>query len=112
MSTEETDEKKEVVQRSPSNQGTVVVEKPTTVTTTQAAPTSERQESVVRHTSTNTGAIAAMVIGVIVLIVGMGVIASQVRFLPYPYDLIVILGFGLILLLVGASMISRGTERT
>jgi uncharacterized membrane protein len=53
-----------------------------------------------------------MAIGVVVLLGGMALILSQIRFLPGPYSIIVILGFGLILLLIGASMISRGTETT
>ncbi len=51
-----------------------------------------------------------MAVGIVVLLAGIGLIASQVRFLPYPYSLIVILGFGLILLLAGLSMIDRGSE--
>lgn len=116
MSTTETDEKRQVVQGSPPDQGTVVVERPTTVVQERPATvvqqTPAKQETVVRHTSTNTGALAAIAIGLIVLVGGMGIIASQIQFLPWPYSLIVILGFGLILLMIGASMIGRGTDKT
>jgi len=67
---------------------------------------------VVKHTTTNTGALAAIAIGLVVLLGGMGIIASQVQFLPFPYSLLVVLGLGLVLLLVGASLISSGTEKT
>ena len=108
MSSEETDEKTTVVQGSPNQGSTVVVQQPRAPAATATAPASER--TVVSHRSTNTGAIAAMAIGVVVLLGGMALILSQIRFLPGPYSLIVILGFGLILLLIGASMIGRGTE--
>jgi hypothetical protein len=111
VSSEETDEKKTVVQRSPNSGSTVVVQQPSPPAAAQA-PASERSDTVVSHRSTNTGAIVAMAVGVIVLLGGMAVIVSQIRFLPAPYSYIVILGFGLILLLVGASMISSGTNKS
>jgi hypothetical protein len=111
VSSEETDEKKTVVQRSPNSGSTVVVQQPSPPAAAQA-PASERSDTVVSHRSTNMGAIVAMAVGVIVLLGGMAVIVSQIRFLPAPYSYIVILGFGLILLLVGASMINSGTNKS
>jgi hypothetical protein len=85
----------------------LVVQQPSAPAASAPAPQSER--TVVSHRSANTGAIAAMAIGVVVLLGGMALILSQIRFLPSPYSVRVILGFGLVLLLIGASMISRGT---
>lgn len=115
MSSEDTEERKQYVQQSPNSPGTVVVEQPAR-TAPVAAPAQviqnvpASQKTVVSHRTTNTGALIAMAVGIVVLLAGIGLIASQVRFLPYPYSLIVILGFGLILLLAGLSMIDRGSE--
>jgi hypothetical protein len=142
VSTEETEEQRQYVQRSPADGGTVAVSAvrpatvvvpaavaaPATVAVAQApavvvpaavaapatvavAPATQRNETVVTHRSTNMGAIVALAIGVIVLVGGIGLIDSQVKFLPWPYNIITVLGFGVLLLLVGASFISRGTER-
>ncbi len=110
MSTEETDEKRTVIQRSPNQGSTVVVQQPSAPSA--AKPASESERTIVSHRSTNTGAIAAMTIGLVVLLGGMALILSQIKFLPGPYSILVILGFGLVLLLIGASMISSGTEKT
>jgi hypothetical protein len=117
VSSEETDEKKTVVQRTPNSGSTVVVQQPSPPVVAPApapatAPAIERSDTVVSHRSTNTTAIVAMAVGVIVLLGGMAVIVSQIKFLPAPYSFIVVLGFGLILLLVGASMISSGTGKS
>jgi intracellular septation protein A len=80
-------------------------------TVVAAAPSSQRNETVVTHRSTNTGAVAALVVGIVVLVGGIALIASEIRFLPMPYSIIVVLAFGLILLLLGASFIDRGSER-
>ena len=125
VSTETEDEQKQYVQRTPANPGTVTVfpaapaapaRGQTVVTTAPVVtasppPASQRNETVVTHRSTNMGAVVSMVVGVVVLLGGIGLIATQIPFLPWPYSLIVILGFGLILLMVGASMIGRGSEK-
>ena len=54
---------------------------------------------------------AALVVGIIVLVGGIALIASEIRFLPMPYSIIVVLAFGLILLMLGASFIDRGSDR-
>ena len=108
MSTEETDEKRTVVQGNPNQGSTVVVQQPNSA----ATPAPQNERTVVSHRSTNTGAIAAMAIGLVVLLGGMALIFSQIKFLPGPYSILVLLAFGLVLLLIGASMISRGTERS
>ncbi|MDA4117171.1 MAG: hypothetical protein OK455_02385 [Thaumarchaeota archaeon] len=117
MSTEERDEKRVYVDRSPGNQGMVVVEREEPVVepvvervkTVQEVPSSQRAETIVKHRSTNTGALLAMVIGVVVLLAGIGLIASQIPFIPWPYGLYVVLGFGFLLLVMGASMITSRT---
>jgi hypothetical protein len=54
---------------------------------------------------------AALAVGIVVLIGGIALIASEIRFLPQPYSIIVVLAFGLILLMLGASFIDRGSGR-
>jgi hypothetical protein len=114
VSSDETDDKRTYVQTSggqpAAGTATVVTTRQVPETVVAAAPASQRNETVVSHRSTNTGAIAGLVVGIIVLAAGIALIESQVRFLPWPYSIIVVLGFGLILLIVGASFISRGAE--
>jgi hypothetical protein len=115
MSMEDQDEKRVYVQTSPSNGGTTVAtvsrEQPVTVVRTVPTdvPASQRNETIVKHRSTNVGAIVAMVVGVVVLLGGIGLVASQIPFIPWPYNIYVVLGLGLILLLIGASMIRTRT---
>ena len=90
---------------------TVLTTRQAPATVVEAAPPSQRNEMVVTHRSTNTGAIAALAVGIVVLLGGIGLIISQVHFLPAPYSVIVLLGFCLILLIVGASFIDRGADR-
>lgn len=64
-------------------------------------------ETVVTHSSTNMGALFATTLGIIVLIAGSVLIYSQIKFLPWPYSIISVLGLGLILLVAGASFIGK-----
>ena len=121
MSSEEEEERKEYVRRDPTVQGTVVTT-PTeqvvarrepvehvVVAATSASPV-ERRETIVRHRSTNTGAIIAMVIGAVVLLGGIYIVLSQIPFLPWPFSMIAFLAVGLIFIAVGASLLgSRST---
>jgi hypothetical protein len=111
MSTQEEDQKTVVVQNPPNTGGTVTTvsrDQPATVVrTAPEVPANQHNETIVKHRSTNTGAVVAMVIGLVVLLGGIGLIASQIPFIPWPYDIYVVLGFGLILLLIGASMITN-----
>ena len=115
MSSDQTDERRTYVQSSQADLGpgtaTVVTTRAAPATVVAAAPASQRNETVVTHRSTNTGAIAALVVGIIVLVGGIALIASEIRFLPMPYSIIVVLAFGLILLMLGASFIDRGSDR-
>jgi intracellular septation protein A len=72
-------------------------------------PTAQHNETIVRHRSTNTGALISILVGVVVLLGGIGLVASQIHFIPWPYNIYVVLGFGFILLLLGASMIRART---
>jgi hypothetical protein len=103
VSSNETDDRRTYVQSNPTAPATVVQAAP--------APANQRNETVVTHRSTNTGAVVALAVGIVVLLGGIGLVASQIRFLPWPYSIIVVLGFGLILLMVGASFIDRGADR-
>jgi hypothetical protein len=121
VSSDQTDERRTYVQSSQADLGagtaTVVTTRaaPATVvapgTVVAAAPASQRNETVVTHRSTNTGAVAALVVGIVVLVGGIALIASEIRFLPMPYSIIAVLAFGLILLMLGASFIDRGSDR-
>jgi intracellular septation protein A len=113
VSSNETDDNKTYVQSSPTGQATVVTTRqaPATVVQAAPAPANQRNETIVTHRSTNTGALAALAVGIVVLLGGIGLVVSQIRFLPWPYSIIVVLGFGLILLIVGASFIDRGADR-
>jgi hypothetical protein len=122
MSEEEEDEHREYVRRSssPSSEGTATVvypqqtvpaQAPATVVTTTRPPV-EHKEVIERHRTTNIGAVIAIFIGVVVLVAGMALIYSQIHFLPWPYSVIVVLGFGLILLAIGASLITTRTSTT
>jgi hypothetical protein len=71
------------------------------------SPVVERSETVVTHSSTNTGALFATLLGVIVLVAGTALIYSQIKFLPWPYSIISVLGLGLILLVAGASFVNK-----
>jgi hypothetical protein len=72
-----------------------------------AAPVASHSETVVTHSSTNTGALFATALGIIVLVAGTALIYSQIKFLPWPYSIISVVGLGLILLVAGASFIGR-----
>jgi hypothetical protein len=113
VSSNETDDRKTVVQSSPTGQATVVTTRqaPATVVETAPAPANQRNETVVTHRSTNTGGVVALAVGIVVLLGGIGLVASQIKFLPWPYSIIVVLGLGVILLMVGASFIDRGADR-
>jgi hypothetical protein len=119
MSNEDSDEKRVYVETAPTTTtaagGTVVTtpsrEQPMTVVrgTPVQVPAAQHNETIVRHRSTNTGALVAIVVGVVVLLGGIGLVASQIQFIPWPYNIYVVLGFGFILLLLGASMIRTRT---
>src|SRR5438067_11272498 len=119
MSSEDEEERKEYVRRDPTVQGTVVtaptdqvvarrepVERVVVPATTSASPV-EHRETIVRHRSTNTGAVIAMVIGVIVLMGGIYMVLSQIPFLPWPLSMIAFLAVGLIFIGVGASLLGN-----
>jgi intracellular septation protein A len=115
VSSDQTDERRTYVQSTQADPATgtatVVTTRAAPATLVEAAPASQRNETVVTHRSTNTGALAALAVGIVVLVGGIALIASEIRFLPMPYSIIVVLAFGLILLLLGASFIDRGSER-
>ena len=109
MSTTETEEKKVDIERSPSTDRIMTVsgDQPGIVRTVQAeAPSSVHSDTVVKHSSTNTGAILAMVVGLVVLLGGIGLIATQLPMIPSPYGLYAIIGFGVLLLIVGLGIMS------
>ncbi len=125
MSSETEEERRDVVQSDP-----VVTTDPNVVTTTAiptvrervvtqepvvrqpvvaAAPMgNQRRESTVIRRNTNVGAIAAMLVGILVLVFGIYLVFSRVfPYLPYPYSVFAILILGVILIAVGGSLVSR-----
>jgi hypothetical protein len=110
MSTIEED--KRTVNQTVDQTGPAVVPVGPTVQVVQAPPVAaasgaSHSETVVTHSSTNTGALFATALGIIVLVAGSALIYSQIKFLPFPYSIISVLGLGLILLVAGASFINR-----
>jgi protein-S-isoprenylcysteine O-methyltransferase Ste14 len=111
MSTTEEDERKEYVKRASDTQTGQENASQSSQVPVTSSPV-ERKEVVQHRRSTNTGAMVAIAIGIAVLVVGIILIYSQIRFLPWPYSIIVTLAFGLILLAIGASFISSRTHTT
>ena len=106
MSTTEEDK------RTVSQTGAALVPSGSTVQVVQAQPVAaatgaSHTETVVSHSSTNNGALFATALGIIVLVAGSILIYSQIKFLPWPYSIISVLGLGLILLIAGASFIGK-----
>ena len=132
MSSEQEEEHIEYVQREEPLQptqpvavapaaGTVVretvVRNPTTVTNAPIVatvpPESERRESVVRRTNTNTGAIIAMIIGAVILLFGILLVFTKVfPYLAYPWSLIAVLIFAVVLMAIGGSLLQTRTTTT
>ncbi len=67
----------------------------------------ERREERIVRTRTNSGAIAALIVGAFVLIFGIYIVFSQIRFFGPPFSYIAILIVGLILIGVGAKLMSN-----
>ncbi len=106
MSTEQEEERKEVVEREPV-EGSI----PSTVTSERVVRepeplASERKESVIRRKNTNVGAIIAMAVGIVILFVGVYLIlAKLLPYLPYPWSEVAILIVALVFIVVGASLL-------
>ena len=119
MSETETEERREVVRTSPavstrSPASTVVVREgsviPERVERVEVAPSPSpnvNRQEVETITRTNTGAIAGIIIGAAVLVIGMFLVLRETPFLPYPWSMFAILAVGLALIAVGASMVSN-----
>ena len=125
MSSETEEDRKEYVERDPAvaTEPTIVtsttpvvreriVREPVATTTTAVeTPASGRRESVVRRRSTNTGAIVAMIIGVLVLLLGIYLVFERViPNLPYPWSTAVVLILGVIFIAVGASLVRNRSD--
>ncbi|MHB1908301.1 MAG: hypothetical protein ACYCQJ_05440 [Nitrososphaerales archaeon] len=65
----------------------------------------EREERVY-HRRTNTGAIVSIVIGILILLFGLYLVFTQVQFLSPPYSYVAILIIGIVLVAIGAKLIS------
>jgi hypothetical protein len=117
MSSEEDDERVEYVRRQP-NTGTsggasevVIHEQPNSpVEVVQTSP-SVKRESVVKHTSTNTGTLVGIAVGIGVLLVGMFLVIRETPFLPYPLSIFVVVVVGLVLIGIGASLVSNRSDK-
>jgi hypothetical protein len=71
-------------------------------------PESERKESVVRKTSTNTGAIVAMLVGVAILLFGIFLVFTKVfPYLGYPWSLLAVLLVAVVFMIVGGSLLQE-----
>ena len=129
MSSEQEEERKEYVERDEpvttvsqpvavTPQGTQVRQPATVVqpaappvAVATASPGSERKESVVRRTNTNTGAIVAIVVGVVVLLLGIYLVFTRVfPYLSYPWSLFAVLLVAVVLMIVGGSLIQARTR--
>jgi hypothetical protein len=117
MSKEEKDERKELIERestgTPST-GTVIISgEPGTTGVVElqqsSPPPITRREELVRHKTTNVGAIVALAVGAFVIVAGVYFVFSYVHFLPYPWDVVTIMAVGLILIAMGANLISSKT---
>lgn len=83
---------------------TVVSQQPGTVPV--VPPGSERKESVVRRKNTNTGAIVAMVVGAVILLLGIYLVFTRVfPYLTYPWSLLAVLLVAIIMMIVGGSLL-------
>lgn len=120
MSSEREEERKEYVERDPSLAPPpaavpreYVVGEPVALGRAPVAPAvppaNEHREAVVRRRTTNTGAIVAIVVGLLVLLFGIYLVFSQIKYLPAPYSWIAILIVGLILIGIGASLVRTRT---
>ncbi len=119
LSNEREEERREYVERDPaasvapvSRDYIVRRDEPATVERVPVAsvPANERREAVVKSRSTNVGAVVAIVVGIIVLLSGIYLVFTQIRYLPAPYSWIAILIVGLILIGVGASLVRSRTS--
>jgi hypothetical protein len=69
-------------------------------------PGSERRESVVTRRNTNTGAIVAMIVGIVILLLGLYLVFTRVfPYLSYPWSLVAVLIVAIVLIIVGASLL-------
>jgi hypothetical protein len=95
---------RETVVRNPT---TVV---PSTPVVSMVPPESERKESVVRRTNTNTGAIVAMIVGAVILLFGILLVFTKVfPYLTYPWSLVAVLIVAVVLMAIGASLLQTRT---
>lgn len=78
--------------------------------TRKEATVPERREARVVRTRTNTAAIVAIVIGVIVLIVGIYLVLTLARTVPAPFSYIAAFIIGVILIAVGARLVTTRTS--
>jgi hypothetical protein len=114
MSSTDEEERREYVKRDPASGGSQnqpTVQSPAQSQPAESAPV-ERREFTEKRTSTNTTVIVAIAVGIVVLAGGIGLIAHEVPYIPWPYDVIVVVGLGFTLLAIGASFISSRTKST
>ncbi|MGI0091632.1 MAG: hypothetical protein ACREBS_07985 [Nitrososphaerales archaeon] len=115
MSINQDEERKDYVERGvtptvsatvPETENTVIQRQPIAQIPAASPPPIEKRESVVRRSETNTGALIAIIIGAIILIFGLYLVFSQMKFFPAPWSYIIVLIVGLILIGVGAKLVS------
>lgn len=70
----------------------------------------ERREARVVRTRTNSAAIIAIVIGVIVLVVGIYLVLTLAHNVPAPYSYLAVFIIGIILIAVGAKLVTTRTS--
>lgn len=107
MSESESEEKREVVEGSNSPPPTGVPVRETVYRNT-TVPT-ERESRVV-HRRTNTAAIVALIIGVLVLIGGIYLVLMLARSAPAPISYIALFIIGIVLIAVGAKLVTTRTS--
>ena len=64
------------------------------------------------HRTTNTSALVAIAVEIVVLLAGLYLVLTQVRYIPWPFFDIIVLVVGMILVAIGASMVSRRVTAT
>lgn len=70
----------------------------------------ERREARVVRTRTNSAAIVAIVIGVLVLVVGIYLVLTLAHNVPAPYSYLAVFIIGIILIAVGAKLVTTRTS--
>jgi hypothetical protein len=129
MSSEQTEERDEVVARdgsvtpeppgiqpAPVVRERIISEPVTTANppvVVTAPPEQERKETLVRKTNTNTGAIVAIIVGVLILLLGLFLVFTKVfPYLGYPWSVLAVLIVAIVLIAVGASLVRTRVSGT